>query len=287
MHRVVRNGPDGRVVATASGPGHAVEAPRVRKGPYAVSFFSRVALARQRRRIPERMDDMKSDVGKLAATLAAFRFINRWLGPYRSVLRTHVIGWCRRRGLQEATLLDLGTGAADIPVWLVTAGLRKGIRLRVIAVDHDPRIVQFARRHVRRKRLSHLIDVRRRELSDIGSLPKVDFIYCGNTLHHLREEEVTSLLADMHRQSKRGYIVIDLRRSTAWWAIFWLVSAPFGSFSFIHYDGTLSIARAYSHAELRFHAEEARRMSSAHRFHLRRLFPGRMLLTGTGSADGS
>ena len=95
------------------------------------------------------MDEPDSDPRRLARTLRQFHLINLFLGRARSLLRNRFLRRMRRQPGREYRLLDLGAGGCDLDRWLVRRCRREGLRLRVTCLDHDPRVVAFARRACR------------------------------------------------------------------------------------------------------------------------------------------
>ncbi len=90
----------------------------------------------------ELLDGPLDDRAALAGNLRDLRRINRWLGGVRlsaagiEALAAHRL---------EVTLLDVGTGGADIPIALLQAAEGRGRRLAVVALDSRPEIVALAR----------------------------------------------------------------------------------------------------------------------------------------------
>src|SRR5207248_3304468 len=71
--------------------------------------------------IEEWLDLGAGTAAQRRASLADLRRINRWLGG-SAASGTELVRLAARAGLEELTLLDLGTGSADVPAALRVAG---------------------------------------------------------------------------------------------------------------------------------------------------------------------
>jgi len=142
-----------------------------------------------------------------------------------------------------ATLLDVGTGLADVPRRAARAAERRGIALRTLGLDADPVLAAAARAHV-----SHAI------CACATALPladaSVDIVLCSQTLHHFRGDRARALLAEMTRVARVGAVVSDLRRSWAAAAGFWAASFPLRFHPVTRHDGVVSVLRGYTPPEL-------------------------------------
>ena len=86
---------------------------------------------------PEMMDLPGQPRELLAGDLRNLRLINRYLGCHRTVLRglARVVS---SKKLRAFTLLDVGTGSADIPEVIVRWARANRIGARIVALDRDP-----------------------------------------------------------------------------------------------------------------------------------------------------
>ena len=94
------------------------------------------------------MDHAGNRADLLEGDLANLRLLNRLLGGHRAALTglKRVVG---PRGAPGVSLLDVGTGSADIPAAMVRWARRQGLSVRVVAVEADPVSVAAARRLTR------------------------------------------------------------------------------------------------------------------------------------------
>jgi SAM-dependent methyltransferase len=182
----------------------------------------------------------------LAGNLDDLRRINRWLGGHWLTLQgiEHLL-----EGLPsdvEVSVVDVGTGGADVPEAIVAWACRSRRRVRVLAGDVSPEIIDLARRQVGPQVDLAVLDGRCLPLAD-GS---VDVAVCSLLLHHLSPDDAVALLREMRRVSRQGIVVNDLVRSRLGYlgalAIGWLATRN----PLTRHDGPLSVRRAYTPAEM-------------------------------------
>jgi 2-polyprenyl-3-methyl-5-hydroxy-6-metoxy-1,4-benzoquinol methylase len=97
-----------------------------------------------------------------------------------------------------------------------------------------------------------------------------DLVISNHLLHHLSPEALQQLLADSEQLAPRA-LHNDIERSRLAYTAYMLATRPIASGSFLHYDGSLSVRRSYTAAELRAVAPEGWRVERA--------APYRLLLT--------
>ncbi|MDB4884668.1 MAG: Methyltransferase type 11 [Gemmatimonadetes bacterium] len=203
-------------------------------------------LTPRRRRGFEHLDDPAVDDVLRERSLRDVRRANTVLGG-----RWAVLSEVRRvlDGLAETsvTLMDVGTGLADIPSGVRRLAKRRGVRLVAYGVDEA---VSLARVSAGLLDASICADARRLPFAD-GS---VDIVTCSQVLHHFEDAEIPAVLRELTRVARRAVIVSDLRRSWLAAAGFWLVTWPLGFHPVSRHDGLTSVLRGFTPAELRAHA---------------------------------
>ena len=148
------------------------------------------------------------------------------------------------------TMLDVGSGLADLPRRAVHVAKARGVGLETIGCDIAPALLVAARGD-----LTHAI------CADALALPfrtgSVDLVVCSQLLHHFERDDAVRLVREMHRVARRAVIVSDLRRSWIAMAGFWLVSFPLRFHPITRHDGVLSVLRGFTADELRGIVREA------------------------------
>ena len=103
-----------------------------------ITRMARVMSISARTRLPELMDDPALEPRRHAEALRGLARINRWSGSVR-ILWGPLRMLARRRGGRTLRVLDLATGAGDLPIGLWRRAQRAGLPLELAACDASPR----------------------------------------------------------------------------------------------------------------------------------------------------
>jgi SAM-dependent methyltransferase len=211
-----------------------------------------VTLLNRLQEATERMDEPDADEALLEAALRHVAAVNRWTGARRALLRH----------LPEALppdrdrVLDVGTGAGDLPLAIADWAARRGRTLRLTAIDRHPGTLAVARRHLAPRPGIHLAR------ADAVSLPfptgSFDLALLSMTLHHLDGSALVGSLAELRRVAAGGRVIVaELERALPNYLGARLLAATvWRRNSITRHDGPVSVLRAFSPAEL--HALAAR-----------------------------
>ncbi len=173
--------------------------------------------------------------------------INRTLGGSRIVING-CLQWMTKRDLQRATILDLGSGLADIPRQLIAAGKARGLEIRVIGIDNNRRHLQIAQREAANQNLALCG-------ADAFQLPfadnSVDIVMSSLFVHHFRPQQIRQLMNECSRVARVGWMMNDLvRHILPLW--FFRTTWPIFARSYLtRHDGTASLRRGYTIPEMR------------------------------------
>jgi ubiquinone/menaquinone biosynthesis C-methylase UbiE len=202
----------------------------------------------------ELLDGPLGDAAVLEGNLRDLARVNRWFGGTSlSIRAVRALAETRLGGgptIDTLRVLDVGTGAADIPVALT--GARGPWRsVRVTGVDSRPEILEAAARV--NQALAGRDDIELR-LADGRSLPFGDGeFHVGHAslvLHHLAEPDAVAFLRELSRVSSRGVVINDLQRGWLNWLGAWLVIHALTRNPFTTHDGPLSVRRAWTRREV-------------------------------------
>ena len=212
-----------------------------------------------RRRGSEILDDPATDPAVRERSLHDVRRSNLLLGGLRAVLAevTRLLPAVAPR----ASLLDVGTGLADIPSAARERARKNGVTLDVFGVDEAQSLARLAARKLDG---SACADVRDLPFPDAS----VDVVTCSQLLHHFEDREIPRVLRELDRVARQYVIVSDLQRSWLAACGFWLVSWPLRFSAVTRHDGTLSVLRGFTAAELSRHVQLATGQRATVRRHL-------------------
>ncbi len=200
----------------------------------------------RRAELTENMDRADCPENRLFRTLDQFRISNPLLTRYRHLLTTEVIRPMQRNPRRRRHLIDLGAGGCDIARWLVRKCRKKGLHLKVTALERDPRILRYAEAANREFPEIELVQTDIMEFTDWGN---ADFVFANHLLHHLTDRACIELLNRLNLVAPGRYILSDIVRDRACASVFGLLSSPFRS-GFFHEDGLISIRRGFTRDEL-------------------------------------
>jgi ubiquinone/menaquinone biosynthesis C-methylase UbiE len=178
--------------------------------------------------------------------------VNRWLfGTRLSVRAVARLERLRPPDSGRIRILDVGTGAADIPLALLRDGRRLRTRREVVAVDSRPEILAAAAILDPRVRATPGLTL---AVADGRSLPfpdgAFDLAHASLVLHHLEPPEAVAFLVELSRVSRIGVVVNDLLRSRLALAGARAAAVVATRNRLTRNDGPLSVQRAYSEPEL-------------------------------------
>jgi ubiquinone/menaquinone biosynthesis C-methylase UbiE len=196
----------------------------------------------------ELLDGPLDDPATLAGNLRDLARVNRWLGgaslsgPAIDALAAH---------RAEVTLLDVGTGGADIPLALLERATERSRGLTVVAIDRRPEVLAAA---VRARPAVAAAAGLQLHVGDGRSLPypdrSFDVAHASMVVHHFEPDEAVALLREMGRVARLGVVVNDLDRSRIGVAGAWLMGHLLTANRYTRHDSVLSVRRAYRASEM-------------------------------------
>lgn len=199
----------------------------------------------------ELLDGDLGDRRSLVGNLRDLRRVNRLLGGI-GLSRRAILALVPDDGA-PVEVLDVGTGAADIPEALVGDEHRTFV---VTAIDSRPEVIEAA--VVARPRLATLPGLAL-GVGDGRALPfddgSFDVVHASMLLHHLDLADARALIAEMARVARRGIVLNDLARGRGHWIAAWVLLHLATTNAFTRHDGPLSVRRAWSLTEARMLVE--------------------------------
>jgi len=197
----------------------------------------------------ELLDGPLDDRATLRGNLRDLRRLNRFLGG--SAISVAAVVEIAGDPARAVSLLDVGTGAADIPLALARHLRRRGHEVGVLGIDSRREILEEARALDRSLEAEGIgLDV-----VDGRALPypdgSFDIVHSSLLLHHLEPSDAVAFLREARRVARRGVVVNDLVRGRRHWVLSRALFALTTRNRFTRHDGPLSVRRAYSRMELR------------------------------------
>jgi len=203
--------------------------------------------------VGELMDRPDADPAELKNALAYIRFVNRYLGGSEGLLR-HLREW-QPALPQSFTLLDIGTGTADIPRAAHAWAASRRLTLHSTALDLHQTTLDFARQHIADTPNITLLEADALTLGTLFPPRSFDIVHMGMFLHHLTDADVLTVLRQAHALARIGVVWNDLRRSSLSKAVLQLFLI--GQSHMVRHDATVSIDAGFTKPETRALARAA------------------------------
>ncbi|HWP42849.1 MAG TPA: methyltransferase domain-containing protein [Blastocatellia bacterium] len=204
-------------------------------------------------------------------SLLDIRRVNRLLGGVRVVVKA-VEASLKQLPSAEVSLLDVGTGSADIPSTVARWCRSQGIKASIVAVDLSERNLRVARHGIG---ISPDVELVRADAFDLPFGPRsFDFVTASLFLHHFTDDDAVRLLARFASVARRAVIVNDLVRNLVPYYFIRMTGSLLIKSFLSRNDGPVSVLRGFTAGELHRLSERA----GLSRFIVRRLFPYRLSL---------
>jgi predicted nicotinamide N-methyase len=206
-----------------------------------------------RRRQAEIMDQPDLDRVRHFQALRGLERINFW-SRSAAILWPPLVELARRTG-RPLRVLDVATGAGDVPIRVWQRAQAAGVALHIDGCDRSPDAVAFARDRaaVRRADVSFFV------CDALGPpLPAgYDVVLSSLFLHHLEEDQAVNLLRRMAEAAGQMVLVNDLVRSRAGFLLAYLGTRILSRSAIVHTDGPRSVEGAFTLREARALAQRA------------------------------
>ncbi len=214
----------------------------------------------------------------VARSLIDLRRVNRFFGGRKVLLRA-ISSCLDGMSSEQISLLDVGTGSADLPMAVAESCRLRGMATFIAAVDISDRNLRVSRSQLGVSSEVHL--VRADSLRLPFAARSFDFVTASLFLHHFRDDDVVRLLADFGRIARRAVIVNDLVRNLVPY-YFTRIAGPILAWGFLtRNDGPVSVLRGFTSEEMN---DLARRAGLKVR-EMKRVFPYRLSMVAESSGQ--
>lgn len=177
------------------------------------------------------------------------------------------------RANQSLHLVDVASGAGDIPVQWAAWARKDGWNLQLTLLDLRSVAIE------EQQRRAHAADLRVLSLQHDclrSPLPSgFDVATCSLFMHHLENNQAVHLLQAMRQASDGAVIICDLERSYLNLALVTIGSRLLSRSKIVHSDAVLSIQGAFTIPEFQTISQQA----LGHPIKVTRLFPCRFIAT--------
>ena len=224
---------------------------------------------------PELLDLDEAPFDEVQDSLEDVRLVNRYLGGYR-VLLYYIRNFMMWHPLdKEFLVLDLATGSADQPIAVVDMARQLNVKIKVVALDINSKMLNYAHEKIRAYPEIHLVQ------GDIHSPPfgenSFDVVMNSLSLHHFTRIQAGNILRMADLASLAGFIINDLHRSRIAHAFILILTRLVTKNRLTRHDAPVSVMNAFTPSEMAEMAQEA----GVKCFTVNRHFPYRIGLVST------
>lgn len=223
-------------------------------------------LKHRQQQLRELMDDPDCDVNLLEQTYHDFKSLNRFLSKWYRIYKKDFLPYLRKNN-GMATVLDIGFGGGDIPLFLYKKALQDGFQLHITAIEMDDRSLNY----ISKINTPDQVAFKKASLSDLlNQEESYDFIISNHLIHHLDDPELNTICTQSQQLVSHKIIFNDIERNDLGYLLFTMLTIFLYRNSFVPIDGKISIKRSFTYHELQ---EKAPR-----NWYVEKLFPFRLML---------
>jgi 2-polyprenyl-3-methyl-5-hydroxy-6-metoxy-1,4-benzoquinol methylase len=194
------------------------------------------------------MDDPALDRQRHFAALSGLARLNG-LSASANILWKPIVQLARQRNVDRLRVLDVATGAGDLPLRLWRMARRANLQLDLHGVDISPIALEFARQRAQTEGAAiefSQLDVLNSELPQ-----DYDVVISSLFFHHLDNHHASSLLRGMADAASHLVLVNDLRRSLGGLLLAHAAARLFTTSDVVRTDAPLSVKAAMTTREMR------------------------------------
>ena len=203
---------------------------------------------------PEEIDDPKLATHLLHGALHGLTTINYLSASARAVWPS-MVRLARRLKTDRLRVLDVATGAGDIPLALWRKSQYTDLQLEIHGVDLSERALEFARRSAHASQAK--IQFSRLNVVTDEFPANYDVVMSSLFLHHLDDETARRLLTKMAAATNQLVLVNDLRRHPFGLALAHFAGRVLTRSPVVRVDAVRSVRAAFTIAEVRRLAAQA------------------------------
>lgn len=225
---------------------------------------------------PELMDDANTSSEEIIKTYKHFEIINLLFSRIRTLARQYIVKDIKRRNLQEVTILDIGCGGGDFAFWFYDLCYSMGIQTKIICLDYDIRAINYAKQKTGNRKSIEFVCGDAHNLHELNL--KAHYITANHFLHHVPNENISTLIEQIYSAASCGILVNDILRTYIGFLAFTIFGRFFLNGGFTRTDGRISIQRGFRKYELNKFVHKA---GLTNHLYIDTIFPSHIFIFGT------
>jgi 2-polyprenyl-3-methyl-5-hydroxy-6-metoxy-1,4-benzoquinol methylase len=191
----------------------------------------------------EIMDDLQCAGEVVNQTLRELETVNRLLGGNGVTLSGLKELLKKKPDPGEITIVDWGCGGGDMLKLVADWGRKQNIRMRLIGVDANPNIIDFAVHNCQGYSEINFETVN--VFSQDFRNRKFDIVLATLFTHHFTDDELVDLFRSVTRQIRVGVVINDIHRHWLAYYSIRLLTQIFSKSAMVKFDAPLSVLRAF------------------------------------------
>ena len=152
-----------------------------------------------------------------------------------------------RNGSRPIRILDVGSGACDIPVAIVKWASKRSRRIEFTCLETNETALKTAAHNIRRSGLDS-IELKHESIFEFNGRHDFDYAIGSMFFHHLRDEQILALIRRLRSYVLKGVLINDLRRNLMTYASCSVLVGPLPKG--LRHDALLSVRRGFKPDEL-------------------------------------
>lgn len=221
----------------------------------------------------ERIDTGDYTAEEYDRFLHDIRLVNRLAGDNRALKNT-LLREIKAEDLREFSVLDVGAGSGELLRTIARFARRSNRKASLCGLELNARSAQSILEES--MNFGEIEAIRGNALDLPFADEAFDYAICSLFTHHFTDEAIVTILGEMSRVARRRIFIIDLHRHRAAYALYKVFCAAFQISRLVREDGSLSILRSFTPAELKSLGEAANLKNPA----VEEYFPFRLVLSG-------
>ena len=196
---------------------------------------------------PELMDDPDVPRDLLYRNLRELDFLNRYTFGHQLSIRA--LDKLLPDSSVTIHVADIGCGSGDTLKKMARWARKKQIAARFTGIDSNPDIIAYLREHC--KDFPEINGIATTYQEYLSANEEVDVYHCSLFAHHLENHELIDLFSHFKSDSRVGFVINDILRSTfAYYGSIILTRLGNGT-SLARHDGPASVLKGFRLNEIR------------------------------------
>ena len=172
--------------------------------------------------------------------------VNKFFGG-RAVVKEFIEGECRRLNTDRLSILDVGSGACDIPIAMRQWSLKNGLDLQFTCLEISDFAYRMGQKNIQKSGQSG-IEILKADVFDYRSGRKFDAAIGSMFFHHFKADEIVRIGEIVREAGCRSMLINDLSRS--WLNYYACVAISFVLSKAVRHDALMSIRRGFRAEDL-------------------------------------